>query len=147
LEKVMLMGDYRQKRVHAATAKTYREMILVRDDVKEFKDMQPQKISKCLVVLIGKSDVCVAGDLGNLDQTGDCRLKTIKHISNEIILKVKNGANFDFEKELKGLLSVKPRSVSSFSLEKVMFVSPETLEILIKLVIASSMSLSSLRSF
>jgi serine/threonine protein kinase len=101
------MGDYRQKRVHAATAKTYREMILVRDDVKEFKDML-EAITSLIKISKVSGDTNITFSNENDETLRDLlRLKTIKHISNEIILKVKNGANFDFEKELKGLLSVK----------------------------------------
>ncbi|KAJ6168102.1 hypothetical protein N7497_000945 [Penicillium chrysogenum] len=101
-----LMGDYSQKRVHAATAKTYREMILVRDDVKELKDML-EAITSLIKISKASGDANINFSNENDETLRDLlRLKTIKHISNGIISKVENDANFDFEKELNGLISV-----------------------------------------
>lgn len=102
-----LMGDYREKRIYETTAKTYRELVLVRDDVKDIKNML-EAVTSLINISKGASETNIAcyneNDLSLRDLL---RLKKINRISDEMTLKIENGAEFDFENELNGLITVR----------------------------------------
>lgn len=102
-----LVGDYREKRIHETTAKIYREMVLVRDDVKDLKNML-EAVTSLINVSKGANDTSVACyNENNLTLRDLLRLKEINRISDEIKLKIELDTDFCVESELKGLISVK----------------------------------------
>ncbi|KAK4551577.1 hypothetical protein LTR86_011078 [Recurvomyces mirabilis] len=100
-----LMSDYHEKKVHENTAKTYREMVVVSNDLHELKDMFQAVIDMMEIsrsVCIEKSD-----QNGNSETLRDLlRLKKIQRISDEILLRAKNDAEVDIERDLKDIVNV-----------------------------------------
>lgn len=102
-----LMGDYREKRIHEITASSYREMVIIRNDVVELRNMLD-----AVTTLIKTSRVTnnrgVAKCNDNDETLRDLlRLKEINHISENLHTKLKDDVNFDIEDNLKRLISVK----------------------------------------
>lgn len=101
-----LMGDYRVKCIHETTAKIYREMVLVRDDIKELKDMV-EAVTNLIKISKGTNDARVACYNDHHEAFRDLlRLKEINRISDEVVFQTEVGAGSDIENELKALISV-----------------------------------------
>lgn len=102
-----LVGDYRERRIHETTAKIYREMVLVRDDVKDLKNML-EAVTNLINIPKGASDTNVAYyNENDLTLRDLLRLKEVNRISDEVKLKIEIDGDFGVESELKGLLSVR----------------------------------------
>ncbi|KAH8662766.1 prion-inhibition and propagation-domain-containing protein [Ilyonectria robusta] len=101
-----LMGDYREKRIHETTSKTYREMVLARNDINELKDLF-EAVTSLIKSSKDTGDANTACHNENDETLRDLlRLKEINCISDEILLKIENDVSLDIEKDLKDLLSV-----------------------------------------
>ncbi len=101
-----LMRDYRGRQMHETTAKTYREMVVVRNDLCELKDM--------FQAVINMMEISTSSSIGNVSQHEDNNttfrdlllLKEIKCISNEILLRIKNDAECDISEVLKDVIKI-----------------------------------------
>lgn len=102
-----LMGDYRVKGIQETTAKIYREMVLVRDDIRELKDMV-EAVNNLIKISNGTSDKRIASYNDHHEAFRDLlRLKEINRISDEAIFKIDVGGGLDIDNELKRMISVK----------------------------------------
>ncbi|KAF7552673.1 hypothetical protein G7Z17_g4174 [Cylindrodendrum hubeiense] len=109
-----LMGDYRGRRIHEITAKTYREMVLVRNDVNDLKNMF-DAITGLIKTSKGNGDVKLVSSGENNETLRDLvRLKEINRISDTILGSIENDADFDIEKVLERLISVKQYDSTTF---------------------------------
>lgn len=106
-----LVGDYREKRIHEATAKIYREMVLVRDDVKDFKNMLKAATSLINISKGGSHTKVACYNENDLTFRDLLRLKEVNRISDEVKLKIEDDTDFSVESELKGLVSVRQYNV------------------------------------
>ncbi|KAJ5935940.1 prion-inhibition and propagation-domain-containing protein [Penicillium verhagenii] len=108
-----LMGDYREKRILEVTASSYREMVIIRNDVTELRNMLD-----AVTNLIKTSH---ATDNSRINNTNDetlrdlLRLKEINHISDELMMKMRRNADFDIENDLKSLTCVKHYDADTLS--------------------------------
>jgi hypothetical protein len=101
-----LMGDYRAKEIHDITAKTYRELVVVRNDVKELKDMV-EAVTRLIEISQTTSNTSVARQNENEEMLRDLlRLKEINRISDEMLLNMSRNEGFDIEKGFNSLISV-----------------------------------------
>ena len=102
-----LMGDYRAKEIHEITAKTYRELVLAHNDVEELKNML-NAVTRLIQISIDNSNTDTASQDENDEALRDLlRLKEINRISDEMLLRIGSDAQFDIEKGLEGLISIK----------------------------------------
>ena len=101
-----LMRDYRGRQMHETTAKTYREMVVVRNDLCELKDM--------FQAVIHMMEISTRSSTGNLSQHEETNtnfrdlllLKQIKCISDEISMRIKNDTEVDITEDLKDVINV-----------------------------------------
>ncbi len=95
-----LMRDYREKKIDEITAKTYREMILARDDIRDLKEMIDAAAG-----LVSASSQARGADLGahkNDTTLQDLvRLKKISRTSEVILSKLSDDQDFDVGKSLE----------------------------------------------
>ena len=88
-----LMGTYRQKRIDDITAKTYREMILARNDIQDLKDMFDAVTS----LMSMPADIRANKDARlNIKMLQDLvQLKKISRTSESILSQLKRDSTFD----------------------------------------------------
>ena len=101
-----LMSDYRGRQIQESTAKTYREMVVVRNDLHELKDM-----FEAVTNMMGISTNTCAANVGHYDENNEdfrnlLLLKEIKCISDEIYLRVKKDVELDIKEDLKDVINV-----------------------------------------
>ncbi|KAJ5974032.1 prion-inhibition and propagation-domain-containing protein [Penicillium waksmanii] len=102
-----LMGDYRERRIHEITAGSYREMVILRNDVAELRNMLDAVTS-----FIKTSQVTPHSGATNPNDNDETlrdllRLKEINQVSDALLMNMKQSADFDIERELKDLSCVK----------------------------------------
>lgn len=99
-----LMGEYRENRIQEITSKTYREMILARNDINELRDLLDAVASLLKASETNTNAICRKENDEILQDL--LRLKEINCVSNELVLRIENDADLDIEKDLKGIISV-----------------------------------------
>ncbi|KAJ5982718.1 prion-inhibition and propagation-domain-containing protein [Penicillium sp. IBT 35674x] len=102
-----LMGDYRGKRIHDITASSYREMVILRNDVTELRNMVD-----AVTNLIKTSHITHWNRNSNYNDNDETlrdllRLKEINRISEDLMVKLRDSAEFDIQNDLQRLTSVK----------------------------------------
>ncbi|KAJ5370021.1 prion-inhibition and propagation-domain-containing protein [Penicillium cataractarum] len=102
-----LMGDYRERRIHEITASSYREMVIIRNDVMDLRNMLDAVTS--LIKTSRTNDNCGVAHTNDNDETlrDLLRLKEINHISDSLLRKMRDDANSDIDDDLRNLISVK----------------------------------------
>ena len=98
-----LMRDYREKRIDDITAKTYREMILTRNGVKDLRDMLDAVTGLVAVSSTTRRDKSAHGNDTGLQDL--IRLKQISRTSETILSRLTAGdtAHFDLQQTLSDL--------------------------------------------
>ncbi len=95
-----LMRGYREKKIDEITAKTYREMILARNDIKDLKEMIDAAAS-----LVSTSSHIRGAALGAHENSTSlqdlAQLKKISRTSEVILSKLSGDEDFDVEKSLE----------------------------------------------
>lgn len=110
-----LMGDYREKRIHEITAGSYREMVILRNDVMELRNML-DAVTSFIKTSRANDDSGVANSNDNDETLRDLlQLKEINHVSDDLLMKMREGAVSDIENHLRSLYSVKHYDTSTLS--------------------------------
>ena len=100
-----LMSDYRGKQIFETTARTYREMVIVRNDLCELKNM----IEAVTAMLSSSTNTSAinAHHQKNYETLRDLlQLKEIQFTSDEILSRMKNNAELDITEDLKDVINI-----------------------------------------
>ena len=101
-----LFGDYREKRIHEITAKTYREMVILRNELGELKAMF-DAVTDLIKLSTSSGTATMTYHDENHETLRDLlRLKEIKCVSDEILLSIGNNSELDIDRDLKDVVSV-----------------------------------------
>lgn len=108
-----LMGDYREKRIHEITAGSYREMVILRNDVVELRNMLDAVTSFIKTSQVTQNSGATKPNDNDETLRDLLRLKQINHVSDAFLAEMNKSADFDIENELKDLTSVKHYDTSN----------------------------------
>lgn len=101
-----LMDDYRVKTIHETTAKSFREMVIMRNDLKELKSML-EAVTSLMKVSSTDPHGEFTSNADNHETLRDLlRLKELKCASKEMLLHAIASARIDIDEYLKGVLAV-----------------------------------------
>jgi hypothetical protein len=101
-----LMDRYQAKEVGDITAKAYRELVVVRNDVKELRAMV-KAVTRLIEISQATTNTNLAHRNENEETLRDLlQLKEINHIADEMLLSMSRNEGFDIEKDFNSLISV-----------------------------------------
>ena len=101
-----IFGDYRDRQLHEVTAETYREMIILRNNLDELKAMF--EAATDLIRHSREIDANRAGPHPEHDKVlrDILRLKRIKCLSNQLLMSIENDAEADIDQILEDEIGV-----------------------------------------
>lgn len=101
-----LMGDYKVDQIHETIAKTYREMVVMCNDLKELKDLF-DAATRLIEVSSGGSAKASTNRTNDQETLRDLlRLKALRHASTELLLLSKTDDGIDIGKHLAQAVTV-----------------------------------------
>jgi hypothetical protein len=105
-----LMGDYKVDKIHETTAKTYREMVVMCNDLRELKELL--NAATRLIEASGSGLACASTYKANNQETlrDLLRLKALKCASTEILLQSETDAEVNIDIYLNRAITV-PRYI------------------------------------
>lgn len=101
-----LIDRYQAKEVGDITAKAYRELVVVRNDVKELRAMV-EAVTRLIEISQATTNTNRAHQNENEETLRDLlQLKEINHIADKMLLSMSRNKGFDIEKDFNSLISV-----------------------------------------
>ncbi|KAF2164527.1 hypothetical protein M409DRAFT_67692 [Zasmidium cellare ATCC 36951] len=99
-----LMGDHEIRQIREVTAKTFREMVVVRNDLREIKTVLHAIVTAGQLSAGGWDSTCSEDENQTLREL--LQLKRFKCISDEVSLQIKQNACLDVKDSLGGVITV-----------------------------------------